>query len=74
MPLDLSTPQATVARQFMTHKGLDVDPVDIEQLEGGRPCWYFLYELPEGDLELEVFYNEKSQEWETTVTTFRLAG
>lgn len=67
---DLS-PQEQVARQFMEHKGyLNVEPTEIDELDG-TPCWYFLYELPEGSLELEVFWN--GREWETTVTTFTLA-
>lgn len=61
------------AQQFMTHKGLShLKPIDVEQLED-QPCWYFLYELPEGVLELEVLYDERTNEWETTVSTFSRA-
>jgi len=69
--IDLSTPEAAVAQQYMTHKGLSVKPYCVEQLED-QSCWYFLYRLPEGHLELEVYFNDKTQEWETTVTTFTL--
>ena len=66
------TPQDRVAQQFMAHKGLpDLQPVEIEQLEN-QTCWYYIYELPEGDLELEVLWN--NTEWLATVTAFTLAG
>lgn len=68
------TPQAQAARQYMTHKGLgDEEPVDIQKLDG-QDCWYFTYELPEGDLELEVFWDEPRMEWQMVVTTFTLAN
>lgn len=73
MSIDLTTPQAVVAQLFMAHKGLDLEPYDMEKLDG-QPCWYFYYELPEGDLELEVYYDHETREWDTTVTTFTLAG
>lgn len=65
------TPQLLAARQFMAHKGLaNLEPESVEQLEG-QTCWYFIYDLPEGKLELEVLWDG---EWHTTVTTFTLAG
>ena len=68
--IDFNSPQAQVAKQFMEHKGLgDVEPWDVDQVEG-QHLYYFIYELPEGDLELEVFWN--GAEWVTTVTTFTL--
>lgn len=64
------TPQEQAAQQFMAWKGLpDELPVEIEKL-ADQPCWYFYYELPEGDLELEV--NWTGREWQTTVTAFHL--
>jgi hypothetical protein len=70
MTIDLSTPQAQAAEHFMRHKGLgNLRPHDVEQLED-QPCWYFYYELPEGELELEVAY-EVGEGWECMVTTFK---
>ena len=72
--IDLTTPQALVAQQFMRDKGYKrIEPCGVEQLDD-QPCWYFLYQLPEGDLELEVFWNAATGEWETLVTCFSLAG
>lgn len=67
-------PQEQVAQQFMEHKGYgDFEPYDVEKLDG-VPCWYFLYQLPEGTLELEVFWNPELEEWEANVSTFTLAS
>lgn len=71
MVVNMGTPQGMVAQQFMENKGLtDVEPVEVDKVQG-QPCWYFLYEMPEGDLELEVFWDADSG-WEATVTTFTL--
>lgn len=70
--VDLDTPQAQIAQHFMKHKGLNVRPFEIERLEN-QPCWYFYYQLPEGQLELEVFYNQTSDDWEVAVTCFPVA-
>lgn len=68
--MTVESPQGQVARNFMARKGYgNTEPIDVEKLDGS-PCWYYLYHLPEGKLELEVFWNGK--EWETTVTTFHL--
>lgn len=65
-------PHELVAKQFMSHKGYSgIQPSDVEKLDG-QPCWYFLYHLPEGILELEVSWD--GREWNTQVTTFQLAG
>ena len=63
-------PEYEAARLYMEHKGYpDIEPVEVDPLED-QPCWYFIYELTEGTLELEVFWN--GQEWETTVTSFTI--
>ena len=65
-------PHEQVAANYMAHKGYPLlEPYDVEKLED-QPCWYFLYELDEGILELEIFWN--GSDWEATVTTFTLAG
>lgn len=65
-------PHEQVAHQFMSHKGYPhIQPSDVEKLEG-QPCWYFLFQLPEGTLELEVSWD--GEVWSTLVTTFQLAG
>lgn len=62
------TPEEQVAHHFMAHKGYEgIEPTDIEKIDGS-PCWYFIYDLDEGVLELEVSWN--GDEWETLVTTF----
>ena len=70
---NLSTPQAKAAQQYMTHKGIDTQPYAVEQLEG-QDVWYFYYDLSDGKLELEVYYDWDAGEWHTQVTTFRAAG
>lgn len=71
--MDLA-PEDQVAANYMAHKGYrGIEPVDVEKLFE-QPCWYYYYELPEGTLELEVFWNEKRRQWETMVTAFRLAN
>lgn len=63
-------PHETVARLFMEHKGLsDVRPYDIERVEGDL-CWYFYYLLPEGQVELEVYYDTARNQWECATTSF----
>lgn len=63
-------PHEQVARQFMEHKGYkDIEPTDVQKLDD-EPCWYFVYLLREGTLELEVFWD--GREWQTLVTTFEL--
>jgi len=74
MAVDLTTPQALVAGQFMEHKGYgDIEPYGVDKLDG-QPCWYFYYRLPEGRLELEVAYDRIEREWSVLVTTFDLAS
>lgn len=72
MSVDLDTPQAQVARYYMISKGYrDIRPAEILKLDD-LDCWYFYYELSEGDLELEVFYDHDKVDWTATVTTFAL--
>jgi hypothetical protein len=70
--VDLTTPQAQIAQHFMQHKGIEVEPHDVEQLHG-QPCWYFYYQLPQGELELEVAYDAGRDDWNVSVTCFPVA-
>lgn len=71
--IDLRTPQAQIAQHYMrVTKGLRVEPHAVEALDD-QPCWYFYYNLPRGELELEVFFNEDKDDWEVTVTCFPVA-
>lgn len=72
MALDLNTPQAKIARHFMHHKGYDQAPFDVLKLED-QACWYFYYELPEGNLELEVYFDLERDDWDVTVSAFPIA-
>ena len=73
MTVDTTTPQALAAQEFMRRKGLgSLVPFDVEKLDD-MPCWYFYYDLPEGELELEVFWSPEDG-WETMVTTFNRAS
>ena len=70
MTVTTLAPQEQVARLFMAHKGYaDIEPYEVEKLDG-QACWYFLYDLPEGTLELEVSWD--GNEWDALVTTFTL--
>lgn len=70
MSPDESSPQYEAAALFMAHKGLpQARPYDVDKLED-IPCWYFYYELDDGLLELEVFWDRTGERWETTVTAF----
>jgi len=62
-------PQELVAQDFMARKGLSIEPFDVTKLDG-QDCWYFYYSLPQGALELEVYYDHDKQDWQTTVTAF----
>lgn len=68
--VDLSTPQAKIADHYMsTVKGIEVKPHLVEQLDD-QPCWYFYYSLKQGELELEVFFDEEIDDWAVCVTAF----
>jgi hypothetical protein len=74
MTMDLTTPQAMIAQHYMREtKGIRATPFDVEQLEG-QPCWYFYYALPQGVLELEVFFDEGRDDWNVTVTSFPVSA
>lgn len=63
-------PEHLAAAWFMARKGFpDLEPWDVERLED-QDCWYFAYDLPndQGQLELEVSWNGRT--WDTLVTTF----
>lgn len=71
--IDLGSPYAVIAQYFMIRKGYpEVIPYAMEPLEGTQ-CAYFYYHLPEGDLELEVSWDHRSETWNTLVTLFTLA-
>jgi hypothetical protein len=65
-------PQETVAHEFMARRGYDIEPFDVERVEGDF-CWYFYYSLPEGRLELEVVW-AKDSGWSASVTDFNKAN
>lgn len=66
------SPQDQIAEMFMKSKGYFYPkPRDITKVEG-IPCWYYLYKLHDGTLELEVSWN--GREWNTLVTSFSVAG
>ena len=81
MHIDMEATQATsrgdmdsqdvVARDFMRQRGYYKKPKLIERVEGDF-CWYYYYDLPEGELELEVSWEEKDG-WQATVTDFVLS-
>lgn len=65
-----SAPEMEVAAFFMRRKGYpDVEPREVERIEGIH-CWYFIYELPDGELELEVTWSE-AEDWQVRVSVFR---
>lgn len=64
------SPQDQAARQFMEQRGYHVSPVSVERVENDY-CWYFYYELADGDLELEVSWDSQNG-WRATVTDFAL--
>lgn len=62
-------PEEQAARKYMAHKGYpDLDPIGVEGVVDDPHCWYFIYELPEGEMELEVLF--ENGQWR--FTTFML--
>lgn len=56
------------AAWYMAHKGYkDACPKSVEEVEDVA-CWYFVYELPDGELELEVEF--RGGDWHYFVTGF----
>lgn len=69
--IDPTDPFVIVAQEFMARKGYrDLFPFEEEKLDDA--CTYLYYELPEGDLELEVSWNAQEMTWDTLVTGFKL--
>lgn len=67
---DLRTRHAKIAQEFMSAKGYStIRPLGIQVVEGDE-CWYYYYELPEGLLELEVFYDPDARRYQRKVTAF----
>jgi hypothetical protein len=63
-------PEIVVAQWYMSHKGYpDIEAFQVDKLDD-QDCWYFYYQLPEGVLELEVYYDHRKTDWETAVTAF----
>lgn len=63
------SPQELAAREFMAAKGfLDARPFQVDEVEG-QLCWYYLFQLPEGVLELEVEYTAE-RGWNVCVMDF----
>lgn len=55
-------PEDEAAAKYMAHKGYPtIEPLEVDRVQG-ETCWYYLYELPEGLLELEVDFRDG--EWE----------
>ncbi len=66
--IDMGSRQARAAQLYMRHKGYkNVRPYEVDKVEG-RPIWYFYYDLPDGDLELEVEWDPEDREWRWVVT------
>ena len=47
--------------KYMNHKGYDLQPIEVTRLED-QPCWYFLYDLDDGEVEVEVIF--EGGDWE----------
>lgn len=44
--------------EYMRHKGYGhLSPVGVSRLDD-QPCWYFLYELEDGEVEIEVVFED----------------
>jgi hypothetical protein len=70
VPADLRTRHAKVAQEYMAGKGYpSIRPLGLHAVEGDE-CWYFYYQLPEGLLELEVFFEPTSNKYRRRVAAF----
>ena len=62
-------PEELIAAYFMRRKGYpDISPREVARIDGLH-CWYFIYTLPDGELELEVTWDE-AEGWQTRVSVF----
>lgn len=67
---DLRTRHGKTAQEFMAVKGYpNIRPVGVQAVEE-QECWYYYYELPEGLLELEVYWDPDSEQFKRRVTAF----
>lgn len=64
------SPQDEVARDFMQQRGYTQDPIEIEKVDG-QTCWYYVYDVPEGELEIEVYWSS-DYGWDVSVSSFNL--
>lgn len=68
---DMLSPQDQAAFYFMERKGLleaaKKGPRDVTKLDG-LSCWYYVYDLDNAVLEIEVEWT--GAEWSTMVTTY----
>lgn len=71
-----TAPHLVMAKDFMARKGLgDLKPfdVDFEGSDAAGSLWYCYYRLPQGTLELEVYFDRRKDDWEVAVTAFPVA-
>ncbi len=61
-------PQDEVARDFMERRGYKDEPFSVERVEGEH-CWYYIYDLPEGEVELEVSWTREDG-WSVVTSGF----
>lgn len=67
-PMVKMSPADEAAAKYMAHKGYpDLIPTNVERVEG-LACWYYTYELPEGELELEVEFVDGDWKFTTMFT------
>lgn len=68
--VQMLSPQEAAAQRYMTRKGYpNARPYSSDKIED-MPCWYFSYRLPDGDLELEVYFDHRRDDWVFTVSSF----
>lgn len=71
---DMDAPETLIAQDFMARKGYGgLKPFAVEEVEAEVALYYFYYQLPEGQLELEVSWNPKTGMWDTMVTAFTVS-
>ena len=68
--VEMLSPQEAAAQRYMTRKGYpDAKPYATDKIED-MTCWYFSYRLPDGDLELDVYFDHGKDDWVFTVSNF----